>query len=87
MDYREPPNSFTMDQTLVFMRDRLRKAIDDRVDGVVISIPENDTPLATLIKEAMEAKIPVVAVNAGVDLFEDIGVPLFVGQSNVFAGR
>ena len=87
MDYREPQNDFTEDQTLAFMRDRLRQAIDDGVDGVIISIPRNDTALRVLIEEAIEKGIPVVAVNVGADLYRSYGVPLFVGHTNFFSGR
>jgi len=87
VDYNDPENSFTDDDVTNFMRDEIQRAIDDNVDGLVVSIPGNISVLRALIGEAMGNGIPVVSIASGVDLFEDWGIPLHVGMGQEFAGR
>ncbi|CAD7695899.1 unnamed protein product [Ostreobium quekettii] len=87
VDYNEPENSFTDDEVVNFMRDEIQRAIDDEVDGLVVTIPGDNSVLRALVREAMGNGIPVVSIASGVDLFEDWGIPLHVGMREEFAGR
>ncbi len=64
----------------------IQNAIDQRVDGIAVTLPAPDA-LAAAVKRAQRAGIPVIAFNAGFDAWKRLGIPMYVGQDEEFAGR
>ena len=64
----------------------IQNAIDQRVDGIALTLP---TPgaLAGAVKKAEAAGIPIVALNAGFDAWKPLGISMFIGQDEKLAGR
>jgi simple sugar transport system substrate-binding protein len=67
------------------MRQLIREAIGDRLDGLVVSLPDVDA-LAPAIRRAERAGVPVVAINSGGDRFRELGILAHVGQAERRAG-
>jgi simple sugar transport system substrate-binding protein len=69
--------------------DRMRRLIDEainaRLDGLVVSLPDVDG-LAPAIQRAVRAGIPVVSINSGSDRFRELGILAHVGQPEYRAG-
>jgi simple sugar transport system substrate-binding protein len=63
----------------------IERAVDERVDGIVVSMANPDA-LAAAIAKAVDAGIPVITINSGVDRFKDVGALTHVGQSEDVAG-
>ncbi|HLI97640.1 MAG TPA: substrate-binding domain-containing protein [Candidatus Baltobacteraceae bacterium] len=64
----------------------IQNAIDQRVDGIAVTLPAPDA-LAAAVKRAQRAGIPVIAFNAGFDAWKRLGIPMYIGQDEEFAGR
>jgi simple sugar transport system substrate-binding protein len=64
----------------------IQNAIDQRVDGIAVTLPTPDA-LAGEIKKAELAGIPIVAFNAGFDAWKRLGIPMYIGQDELLAGR
>ena len=64
----------------------IQNAIDQRVDGIAVTLPTPDA-LAGEIRKAQSAGIPIVAFNAGFDAWKRLGIPMYVGQDEALAGR
>lgn len=64
----------------------IQNAIDRKVDGIAISVPNPDA-LHPGIQKAVDAGIPVVTFNAGVDSWQDSGALMFFGQDESFSGE
>lgn len=64
----------------------VQNAIDRKVDGIALSVPNPDA-LHPVIAEAVDAGIPVVALNAGVDDWQDSGALAFFGQDESVSGE
>jgi simple sugar transport system substrate-binding protein len=64
----------------------IQSAIDAKVDGIAVTLPD---PLALLpvVKKAIAAGIPVVALNAGIGSFEGSGVLSYFGSDETVAGQ
>jgi len=73
----------------VFDATRMARLIDlavaTRPDGLVVSIPDA-TGVGPSIRLAVQAGIPVVAINAGAQAYRGLGVLLFIGQPEYAAG-
>lgn len=73
----------------VYDPDRMRRlveaAVAERPDGLVVSIPDARA-LAPALRKADRAKLPVVAINSGADVYKRLGALLFVGQPEYAAG-
>jgi simple sugar transport system substrate-binding protein len=73
----------------VYSAERMRRlveaAVAERPNGLVVSIPAARA-LAPALRKAMRAKIPVVAINSGADVYRQLGALLFVGQPEYTAG-
>jgi simple sugar transport system substrate-binding protein len=67
------------------MRQLIDEAISDRLDGLVVSLPDA-AALAPAIRRAERAGIPVVSINSGSDEFRDLGILAHVGQPEWRAG-
>ncbi len=75
------PDTFDM----VEMSQLIDAAVATEPDGLVVSVPDADA-LQDSIQGAVEAGIPVVSMNAGVDVYEDLGLLTHVGQTEFEAG-
>ncbi len=60
-------------------------AVATRPDGLVVSIPD-PTGVGPSIRLAVQAGIPVVAVNSGEDVYRRLGALLYIGQPEYAAG-
>jgi simple sugar transport system substrate-binding protein len=80
VDYRAP-TSFDM----VAMSQLIDAAVNQEPDGLVVSIPDAEA-LGPSIRRAVEAGIPVISMNSGSDVAEELGALLHVGQSEYDAG-
>jgi simple sugar transport system substrate-binding protein len=67
------------------MRRMIDEAIQDRLDGLVVSLPDVQA-LRAPIRRAERAGIPVVSINSGSDRFRDLGILAHVGQPEYRAG-
>ena len=64
----------------------VQTAIDSKVDGIAVSIPNPDALRPVLLK-AKEAGIPVVAYNAGDRDWQSTGALSFYGEPEVLSGQ
>jgi simple sugar transport system substrate-binding protein len=62
------------------------QAVQNRVDGLLVSVP-NAAVLTPSIKKAIDAGIPVVGFNAGLESYRDWGALMYFGQDEAAAGR
>jgi simple sugar transport system substrate-binding protein len=72
------------------MRQLIEAAVDERPDGLVVTLPDARA-LAPALRKAASSKIPVIAVNSGADVYRRLGALLYVGlpefSTGVAAGR
>jgi simple sugar transport system substrate-binding protein len=61
-------------------------AVADGTGGLVVSMANPDG-LETAIRNAVDAGIPVVTINSGIDDWQDFGAITHVGQSETIAGE
>jgi simple sugar transport system substrate-binding protein len=72
----EAPNQANLVQT----------AIESKVDGIALTLAKPDA-MAPAVAAATAAGIPVVALNAGFDVWKSLGVQQYFGQDETLAGR
>ena len=77
----QAPDTFDMVQ----MSQLIDAAVASEPDGLVVSIPDPDA-LGDSISAAVEADIPVISMNSGSDVAEELGVLTHVGQTEYEAG-
>lgn len=75
------PDTFDM----VKMSQLIDAAVASEPDGLAISVPDPDA-LRDSIKKATDAGIPVITLNSGSDVYEDLGALTHVGQTEFEAG-
>lgn len=80
VDYQAPD---TFD--LVQMAQLIDAAVASSPDGLVVSIPDPDA-LENPIRAAIDADIPVISINSGSEVAEDLGVLTHIGQTEFEAG-
>jgi len=80
VEYRAP-TTFDMVQ----MSQLIDAAVASQPDGLVVSIPDADA-LGPSIENAVAAGIPVISMNSGSDVREQLGVAVHVGQTEYEAG-
>ena len=80
VEYRAP-TTFNM----VEMAQLIDAAVASQPDGLVVSIPDA-AALGPSIETAVAAGIPVVPMNSGSDVREELGVAVHVGQTEYEAG-
>jgi simple sugar transport system substrate-binding protein len=80
VEYRAP-ETFDMVQ----MSQLIDAAIASNPDGLAVSIPDADA-LGNSIRDAVAAGIPVISLNSGSDVAEELGVLTHVGQTEFEAG-
>jgi simple sugar transport system substrate-binding protein len=61
-------------------------AVADGTDGLVISMANPDG-LESSIKAAVDAGVPVITINSGIDQWQSFGAITHVGQSETLAGE
>ena len=61
-------------------------AVADGTDGLVISMADPDG-VENSVRAAVEAGVPVITINSGIDQWEDFGAITHVGQSETIAGQ
>ena len=61
-------------------------AVADGTDGLVISMANPDG-LEASIEAAVDAGVPVITINSGIDYWQDFGAITHVGQSETIAGE
>jgi simple sugar transport system substrate-binding protein len=64
----------------------VQNAIDSKVNGIAITLSKPDA-LAGAVKNATDAKIPVVAFNSGLDAWQQTGAMMYFGQDENLAGQ
>ena len=64
----------------------IQSAIDADVDGIAVTMP-NAQALGPAAQKAVDAGIPVVGLNAGMDTYQDYGLSGFFGQEERVAGE
>jgi len=67
------------------MRQLIDSAVAKKPDGLAVSIPDPDA-LTGSIQKAVDAGIPVVSLNSGDDVSDEVGAIAHVGQSERLAG-
>lgn len=77
----QAPGTFDM----VEMSNLIDAAVASNPDGLIVSIPDADA-LGPAIEAAISAGIPVLSINSGSDVFQDLGVLAHVGQTEFEAG-
>lgn len=63
----------------------VRSAIDSQVDGIAVTMPNADA-IGPAAQSAVDAGIPTVGLNAGMDAYTDFGLSGFFGQDESIAG-
>ncbi len=64
----------------------VQNAIDQGVDGIAVTLAFPDA-VGPAAQRAMEAGIPVVAFNSGLDQWQDYDIPMYFGQDENLAGQ
>jgi simple sugar transport system substrate-binding protein len=77
----QAPGTFDMVQ----MGQIIDAAVASQPDGLVVSIPDAEA-LGDSIRNAVASGIPVISMNSGSDVREELGVAVHVGQTEYEAG-
>jgi simple sugar transport system substrate-binding protein len=64
----------------------IQNAVDSKVDGIATTLATPDA-LEGAVKDANDAKIPVVAFNSGIDQYKDVGALMYFGSDENLAGE
>jgi len=64
----------------------VQSAVDKKVDGIAVTLAKPDAMKANVTK-AVQAGVPVVALNGGIDAWQAMGVQGYFGQDERIAGR
>jgi simple sugar transport system substrate-binding protein len=63
----------------------IQNAIDAKVDGIATTLATPDA-LKPAVQAAVEAGIPIVAFNSGLDQYQDTGASMYFGSDETLAG-
>jgi simple sugar transport system substrate-binding protein len=63
----------------------IQNAVDAKVDGIATTLATPDA-LEGGVKAAVDAGIPVVAFNSGIDQYKDVGASMYFGSDEDLAG-
>lgn len=77
----QAPTTFDM----VRMSNLIDAAVASRPDGLLVSVPDPDA-LRASIRTAVEAGIPVLSINSGAAVWEELGLLAHVGQTEYESG-
>lgn len=64
----------------------VQAAVDKKVDGIAVTLAKPDQ-MASAVKAAVSAGVPVTALNAGATAWKALGVQGFFGQDDQVAGQ
>jgi simple sugar transport system substrate-binding protein len=64
----------------------IEAAVTDKVDGLAVSAPDPDA-ISSAVRQAVDAGIPVVTLNSGLDSYQQLGALTHVGQTEGLAGE
>jgi simple sugar transport system substrate-binding protein len=64
----------------------IQSAIDAKVDAIAVTIPDPPA-IGPAVKKAVDAGIPVVALNAGIGDYQDYGALSYFGSDESLAGE
>ena len=64
----------------------VQSAIDSKVNGIATTLA-NPEAMASVVKGARDAGIPVVALNAGLDQYQQLGALMYFGSDEAIAGE
>jgi simple sugar transport system substrate-binding protein len=64
----------------------IQNAIDAKVDAIAVTLPDPPA-IGPAVKKAVDAGIPVVALNAGIDTYQDYGALSYFGSDETVAGE
>jgi len=70
---------------MVAMSQLIDAAVASEPDGIVVSIPDGDA-LTPAIQGALDAGIPVISINSGYEVSQELGLLTHVGQTEYDAG-
>jgi simple sugar transport system substrate-binding protein len=71
---------------MVAMSQLIDAAVAKAPDGLVVSVPDYDA-LKDSLAAAHDAGIPIITVNSGSDVYQEIGAITHVGQDETIAGQ
>jgi len=63
----------------------IQNAVDSKVDGIATTLATPDA-LAGAVKQAVDAGIPTVAFNSGIDQYQQVGALMYFGSDENLAG-
>jgi simple sugar transport system substrate-binding protein len=64
----------------------VQNAIDQKVDGIAVTLAKPDA-MKNVVAKAEQAKIPVVGLNSGIDVWKQQGLLEYFGQDETIAGQ
>jgi simple sugar transport system substrate-binding protein len=64
----------------------VQNAIDSKVDGLAVTLSNADAVIP-VVKKAVDAKIPVVVFNQGIDQYKQAGAKMYFGSDEMLAGQ
>ena len=64
----------------------IEAAVTDKVDGLAVSAPDPDA-ITSAVRQAVDAGIPVITLNSGLDAYQNLGALTHVGQTEGLAGE
>jgi len=64
----------------------IENLIADKVDGIFVSLANPDA-LKDAINKAVDAGIPVITINSGLDVYKELGALTHIGQTEFVAGQ
>jgi simple sugar transport system substrate-binding protein len=71
---------------LVEMSHLIDAAVASKPDGLIVSIPDVQV-LGSSIRAAVSAKIPVISINSGLQVSQQLGCMMHIGQEEEAAGK
>jgi simple sugar transport system substrate-binding protein len=77
---------YSSDPTSGNQANLIQSAIDSKVDGIAVTLPDPPA-LLPVVKKAIAAGIPVVAFNAGIGKYADSGALSYFGSDESLAGQ
>ncbi|MGW0583788.1 sugar ABC transporter substrate-binding protein, partial [Streptomyces sp. NPDC002920] len=77
---------YSNDETAADQASLVQNAIDQKVDGIAVTLAKPDA-LKDVVAKAEQAGIPVVGLNAGLDVWKEQGLLSFFGQDEAVSGQ
>jgi simple sugar transport system substrate-binding protein len=77
---------YSNDETASDQAALVQNAIDQKVDGIAVTLAKPDA-LKDVVAKAEKAGIPVVGLNAGLDVWKEQGLLSFFGQDEAISGE